>query len=74
MSNNKIIESPNFLGDAIRLPASKSTLGKDPRIAARKWIEEAQEKAKFAGLIRALDSGGTYKSVNILVEICETPR
>ena len=50
---------PNFLGDAIRLPASKSALGKDARIAARKWIEEAQEKAKFAGLIRTLDSGGT---------------
>ena len=68
MSNNKIIESPNFLGDAIRLPASKSTLGKDPRIAARKWIEEAQENAKFAGQVRIFDSGGPYKSVNILVE------
>ena len=68
MSNNKIIESPNFLGDAIRLPASKSTLGKDPRIAARKWIEEAQENAKFAGQVRTFDSGGPYKSVSFLVE------
>ena len=68
MSNNKIIESPIFLGDAIRSPASKSTLGKDPRIAACKWIEEAQENANFAGQVRTFDSGGPYKSVNILVK------
>jgi len=68
MSNNKIIESPIFLGDALRLPASKSTLGKDPRIAACKRIEEAQENANFAGQVRTFDSGGPYKSVNILVE------
>ena len=68
MSNNNKIESPNIFSDAIRLPVSKSALGKDARIAARKWIEEAQEKAKFARLIRTLDSGGTYKPVNILVQ------
>ena len=67
MSNNEIIESPILSGDAIHLPASKSTLGKDPRIAACKWIEEAQEKASFAGLIRILESGGANKSVSILV-------
>ena len=68
MSNNKIIESPIFLGDAIRLPASKSTLGKDPRIAAWKWIEEAQENANFAGQVRTFDSGGPCKFVSFLVE------
>ncbi len=68
MSKNKKIESPNFLDDAIRLPASKSALGKDARIAARKWIGEAQENANFAGQVRTFDSGGPYKSVNILVE------
>ena len=68
MSNNNKIESSNIFGDAIRLPVSKSALGKYARIAARKWIEEAQEKAKFTRLIRTLDSGGTYKSVNILVQ------
>ncbi len=68
MSNNKIIESPIFLDDAIRSPASKSTLGKDPRIAACKWIEEAQENANFAGQVRTFDSGGPYKSVSFLVE------
>ena len=68
MSNNKIIESPIFLGDAIRSPASKSTLGKDPRIAACKWIEEAQENANFAGQVRIFDSGGPCKFVSFLVE------
>ena len=62
MSNNKIIESPIFLGDAIRLPASKSTLGKDPRIAACK------ENANFAGQVRTFDSGGPCKFVSFLVE------
>ena len=67
MSNNKKLESPKFLGNDIRLPAPKSALGKDAQIAARKWIEEAQEKASFAGLKRTLESGGTNKSVSILV-------
>ena len=67
MSNNKKLESPIFLGDTIRLPASKSTLGKDPRIAACRWVEEAQENASFAGLIRTFELGGTNKSVRILV-------
>ena len=68
MSNNKIIESPIFLGDAIRSPASKSTLGKDSRIAACIWIEEAQENAKCASQVGTFDSGGPYKFVS-LVEI-----
>ena len=67
MSNNKKLESPKFLGNDIRLPASQPALGKDAQIAARKWIEEAQEKASFAGLIRILESGGANKSVSILV-------
>ena len=68
MSKYKKLECQNLLGNAIRLLASKSALGKDAQIAARKWIEEAQEKARIAGLIRTLGLGGTYKSVNNLVE------
>ena len=74
MSNNKIIESPIFLGDAIRLLASKSTLGKDPRIAACKWIEEAQENANFAGQVRIFDSGGRVSLSVFWPKICEPPR
>ena len=68
MSNNNKIESPNLLGDAIRLPVSKSALGKDARIEACKWIEEEQENAKFSGQVRNFDSGGPCKFVSILVE------
>ena len=68
MSNNKKLDSPKFLGNDIRLPASKFALGKDAPIAARKWIEEAQENANFAGQVRIFDSGGQCKFVSFLVE------
>ena len=68
MSNNKKLESPKFLGNDIQLSASKSALSKDARIAARKWIEEAQENANFAGQVRIFDSGGPCKFVSFLVE------
>ena len=68
MSNNKKLESAKFLGNDIRLPTSKSVLGNDAQIAARKWIEEAQENANFAGQVRIFDSGGPCKFVSFLVE------
>ena len=68
MSNNKKLESPKFLDNDTRFPAFKSALGKDAQIAACKWIEEAQEKASFAGLIRTFDAGGPCKFVSFLVE------
>jgi len=69
MSNNIRIESPKFLGDAIRLPASKSTLGKDARAAARERIEKAQEMAKSDCLILTFEFGNTDKAVNNFVEL-----
>ena len=68
MSKYKKLECQNLLGNAIRLLASKSALGKDVQIAARNWIEEAQENANFSGQVRIFDSGGPCKFVSFLVE------
>ncbi|SVB92291.1 uncharacterized protein METZ01_LOCUS245145 [marine metagenome] len=51
------------------MPASKSTLGKDARAAARERIEKAQEMAKSDCLILTFEFGNTDKAVNNFVEL-----